>query len=119
MKVFFIFVISIIIINVCSARSYYHGYSNSSSWSSSRISSIVIPIVVSLIFIVFIFVICKAKCSKKKRMGVLPLSTQIALAQQENQYAPPPYVQLPPYEQPPPYSPPNAPFEPTKVMFTS
>jgi len=52
-------------------------------------------------------------------MGVLPLSTQIALAQQENQYAPPPYGQLPPYEQPPPYSTLSAPFEPTKVMFTS
>jgi hypothetical protein len=71
------------------------------------------PIVVVIIFVVFIFVICKAKCAKKQRMGVLPLPTQIAFVQQENQYAPPAY------EQPPPYSPPSAPIEPTKVMFTS
>ena len=76
-------------------------------------------------------------------MGVLPLSTQIALAQQENAYAPPslhqsppyrqpspygqppsygqyvPYGQAPPYGQPSPYPVANAPFEPTKTTRPS
>jgi hypothetical protein len=59
-------------------------------------------------------------------MGIIPFATQMALAQQENQYAPPsynqapPYGQLPVYEQAPPsYSVLGFNKETTKTTITS
>ena len=40
---------------------------------------------------------------KRSRMGVSPFTTQMALAQQQNQYAPPNFYQAQPYGQPSPY----------------
>jgi hypothetical protein len=135
MEALFISIISAIIINRCTARISHGssgGGSDSGSYSSSsssgstvNIAAIIIPVVVGSIILVLLIIFCKMKCAKRQRMGILPLSTQIAVAQQENQYAPPsyshlpPYGQPPPYEQLPPYSAPSAPMEPTKAMFSS
>lgn len=134
MEALFISIISAIIINRCTARISHGsiGSSDSGSYSSSSssgstviIAAIIVPVVVGSILLVLLIIFCKMKCAKRQRMGILPLSTQIAVAQQENQYAPPsyshlpPYGQPPPYEQPPPYSTPSAPREPTKAMFSS
>ena len=118
---------SIILIHICGVEAYYRpsSYSSSSSSSSSTIIAIVLPIAVCLVTFVVVLIVCKIKCVNRQRMGVLPLSTQIALAQQENAYAPPsfrqpsPYDQPPPYGQPPPYPVANAPFEPTKTTLPS
>ncbi|CAF5156424.1 unnamed protein product, partial [Rotaria magnacalcarata] len=39
-------------------------------------------------------------------MNVYPLSTKIALTEQNEIHAPPSYNEVPPYGQPPPYEPP-------------
>jgi hypothetical protein len=134
MEALFIFTLSTVIFNTCTARVIYggsSGYSSSSSSdSSSSIAYIVIPIVFGVLLLVLIplIICCKLKYSKNRRMGVLPLSTQMVMAQQENQYAPPlynqassynqpqPYGQPPPYEHPPPYPTPSAPNESSRVM---
>jgi hypothetical protein len=119
MEVFFIFIISIII------RSADSDTNGSSSSSKAYFVYIFIPIFITIICCVFLLSCLKAKYRKRSRLDVLPLSTQIALAQQENQYGPPsynqipPYAQPPPYEQPPPYSPPSAPVEPTNTTIRS
>jgi flagellar basal body-associated protein FliL len=122
MDAFLFYVLSIILIDMCSAR-VLSSYSNSSSSSSSTttIIAIVIPVVAGM-FVLCIAIFCFVKqCGKRQRMGVMPLSTRMALAQQEYQYTPPgfkqppPYGQPPPYEQPPPYSAPSAPMEPTTM----
>jgi hypothetical protein len=125
MEAFLLYLLLIIIIDVCSARIPYTG-SSYSSLTSSQTTAIIVSIVGGT-FLIFLCIFCIVKnYARKQRMGVLPLSTQRALAQQENQYTPPSYYQTPPYGQPPPYEqlpPPyfaaNASIEPTKMTFTS
>ncbi len=132
MEAFLLCLLSIIIIDVCSARVVSHsGGSSSSSLSGSDTAAIVVSVICGS-FLLFIVVFCLIKkYSIKQRMGILPSSTNIGLAQQENQYAPPVYNQVPPYGQPygqpppygqfspyeqpppPPYSAPSAPTQPT------
>lgn len=113
-----------IIINICSTRSINYYDDDNSSSSSLNGLSIILPLVVGFTVVLIVFIICKTKCTYRSRTSILPLSTQMAIAQQENQYAPPaynyapPYGQPPPYEQPPPYSP-SAPIEPMKETVTS
>jgi hypothetical protein len=138
MEAFLLCLLSIVLIDVCSARTYTnydygYGYGYSSLGAGEIAAIVVSTIVAAILLFCIIFCIIK-KCGRKQRMGVLPFSTQIALAQQENQYAPPsynqappygqppsynqalPYGQLPSYEQPPPYSAPSA---PVNMMATS
>jgi hypothetical protein len=120
MDVFIISIISTFIISVYSQSSSNNGGRSSSS-GSSVIVYIFLPIVISIICCGFLCVCFKTKLGKRNRMGVLPLSTQIALTQQENEYAPPSYYQVPPYAQPPPYEQPppySAPAETMNVAST-
>jgi hypothetical protein len=104
-----------IIIDGCSARiGHYSGSYSSSSLSSEEIVIIVVPSVVGSLFFALILFCCIKKCNKRSTTGVLPTQTQMAIMQQENQYAPPPYGQPPSYERPPSYSPFN---DPTKNTF--
>jgi hypothetical protein len=64
--------------------------------------------------LVIVLVCCLIKCNKRSTTGVLPTQTQMAIMQQENQYAPPPYGQPPSYQHPPSYSSFN---DPTKNTF--
>jgi hypothetical protein len=64
---------------------------------------VVSAIICGFLFCCVILCIMK-KCHTKQRIGVLPLSTQMVIAEQENQYAPPSYYQVPSYSPPPPYS---------------
>ncbi len=120
MEAFYISAILIIIINIHTARAHISS-SHYSSFGSLAVV-IIIPISIALIIFVTLICYCKLKQTNRRRMGILPLSTQIALAQQENQYAPPPYHRVPPYGQPPPYEQPppySAASAPMKETLTS
>jgi hypothetical protein len=107
-----------IIIDGCSARisTYSHssGSSGSSTLSTDMIVAIIVPPVVVFTILTIVLVCCLKKCNKRSKTRVLPTQTQMAIMQQENQYAPPPYGQPPSYERPPSYSPFN---DPTKNTF--
>ncbi len=124
MEAFLLCLLSIVLIDVCSARiytSYGYGSGYSSLGGGVTAAIVVATIVAAVLLFCIIFCIIK-KCGRKQRMGVLPLSTQIPYAQQENQYAPPYYNQAPPYGQPPLYEQPPpyyAPSAPVNMMGTS
>jgi nitrogen fixation/metabolism regulation signal transduction histidine kinase len=104
-----------IIIDGCSAivSTYGHGSGTSGSSGSSTLTTIivvatVVPIVVVLVILGIVLFCCIKKYIKRSTTGVLPTQTQMAMMQQENQYAPPPYGQSPYY----------SPFnDPTKTTF--
>ncbi|UJR16253.1 hypothetical protein I4U23_003161 [Adineta vaga] len=100
MEVSFLWIICIItIINECSAR-YYSGTYSSGSFSSSRLLlGLVISFITIAIIIAIILTVCRIKGTKRARMGVLPLTTQMSLAEHNNPYAPPVYNYPPPYNQ--------------------
>ncbi|CAF4795676.1 unnamed protein product [Rotaria sp. Silwood1] len=122
MKAFFICLISIIVINLCSTRVISHSSGGS---GDPIIAAIVIPCIAGFVIVVIVIIVCKIKCDKRKRMGVLPLSIDATLAEYNNPYAPPSYSQVPPYAQPPPYEYPpsyfasSAPTEPAKTIVNS
>jgi hypothetical protein len=121
---FFLSIILVIIINIRPTKSINYYDDDNSSSSSLNSLSIILPLVVGFIVVLVVYIICKKKYTYRSRTSILPLSTQMAIVQQENQYAPPaynyapPYGQPPPYEQPPPYSA-SVPIEPMKETVTS
>jgi len=137
MEASFIFIISAIIINVCSALFSTYYDSGYSSGSNSNLWYIIVPIVFVFFIVVATLIFCRVRFVNRRRMGILPSSRQMIIATQGNQYAPsyynqapyynqnpsysqaPPYAQPPAYEPPPPYSAPSAPIEPTKFMRTN
>jgi hypothetical protein len=106
-----------IIIDGCSAIVSTYGHGSGTSDSSTLTTVIVVATVVPIVVLVILGIVlfcCIKKCIKRSTTGVLPAQTQMAIMQQENQYAPPPYGQPPSYQYPPSYSPFN---DPTKTTF--
>ncbi|CAF1591886.1 unnamed protein product [Rotaria magnacalcarata] len=105
--------------------------SNSSSSANSSLNgtvvvAIVVPIFAGAVAFICMYAYCVAKRGKKRRMNVYPLSTKIALTEQNEIYAPPSYNEAPPYGQPPPYEPPppytmpnSTPMEATNSVVNS
>ncbi|CAF1650610.1 unnamed protein product [Rotaria magnacalcarata] len=106
MEAFFTLVILITINYAYSAPLPSESSSGNSSLNGTVVVAIVVPIFVGAVFIICMYAYCVAKCSKNRRMNVYPLSTKIALTEQNEIHAPPAYNEVPPYGQPPPYEPP-------------
>ncbi|CAF0893794.1 unnamed protein product [Adineta ricciae] len=99
MEVSFLSILSIILINECTART---SSITSSSGSSSKYAlylGLIIPLVVVCIIVIVISILCKLKRGNQTRMSISPLAVQLALQEHNNPYAPPSY-RVPPPNQP-------------------
>ena len=103
MEAFFTLIILIIINYVYSAAIPSDSSSGNTSLNATIVVAIVVPIFVGAVAFVCMYAYCVAKCGKKRRMDVYPLSTKITLSEQNETHPPPPYNETPPYGQPPPY----------------
>ena len=107
MEVSFLSILSIILINECTART---SSITSASGSSSKYAlylGLIIPIVAICLITIVISILCKLKRSNQARMGISPLAAQLALQEHNNPYAPPGHRVPPPsYRVPPPDQPP-------------
>ncbi|CAF3196057.1 unnamed protein product [Rotaria socialis] len=106
MEAFFTLVILITINYAYSATLPSESSSGNSSLNGTIVVAIVVPTFVGAVVFIWMYAYCVEKCSKNRRMNVYPLSTKIALAEQNEIHAPPSYNEVPPYVQPPPYEPP-------------
>ncbi|CAF3065954.1 unnamed protein product [Rotaria socialis] len=105
MKAFYIHILLVTLISLCA-----EGRTSGSSSSSRSVSGpIVAAIVLSSVFGFVIIMILIIYCNKKfnKRMGILPMQSNVPVYGQGNPYAPPSYNRLPPYGQPPAYPQPS------------
>jgi hypothetical protein len=114
MKAVLLYVLLAVIIDGCSAKRGRFGGSSGSSTNVELAIAVTFVTLGALLLFVLILFCCIKKCKKPKK-SVLPSQTQVAIMQQENQYAPPPYGQPSFYQSPPSYPSFN---DPTKVTFT-
>jgi hypothetical protein len=89
MEAFLFYLLSTVIIDVCSARTGSHSGSSGSS-KSATIVAIEALIIGGVCIFVLIVVCCGRKYCQKRSVRVPRLYTQTALAQQDNSYSPPP-----------------------------
>ncbi|UJR11642.1 hypothetical protein I4U23_015823 [Adineta vaga] len=121
MEAFFLSLLSICVIQICSARSYSRGSSGSGSLSTEAIIGIAVGGGVFFIILIVVSIVCTIMQVKRQKVAQAAILNRLTTAQGGNPYAPPgfsqavPSNQLPLNNQPPPYSTYNNQTQPTKM----